>query len=108
MRICSFLPSATEVVYALGLGGELCGVTNECDYPEDARRKPMVVESMFDPSIMGQGEIDQTVINGLSHGHALYKINKDLLSRIAPDLIITQELCDVCYCLAQRSHQDRI
>ncbi|MDA4121731.1 MAG: cobalamin-binding protein [Thaumarchaeota archaeon] len=96
MRICSFLPSATEVVYALGLGGELCGVTNECDYPEDARRKPIVVESMFEPSSMGQAEIDKTVIQGLSHGHALYKINKDLLFRMAPDLIIAQELCDVC------------
>jgi iron complex transport system substrate-binding protein len=96
LRIYSFLPSATEIVYALGLGDKLCGVTNECDYPAGAAGKPVVVRSLLDPSTLAQGEIDARVVGSLSHGHALYKIDKELLSSQRPDLIITQDLCDVC------------
>jgi iron complex transport system substrate-binding protein len=94
LRIYSFLPSATEMVYALGLGDQLCGVTNECDYPPEARTKPVVVQSLLDPSAMSQ--IDWRVVNDLSHGHGLYRINRDLLLKERPDVVITQELCDVC------------
>jgi iron complex transport system substrate-binding protein len=96
LKIYSFLPSATEMVYALGLGDQLCGVTNECDYPPEARTKPVVVQSLLDPSKMEQGEIDWKVVNDISHGHGLYRINRDLLLKEKPDLVITQELCDVC------------
>jgi iron complex transport system substrate-binding protein len=96
MKIYSFLPSATEIVYSLGLGDQLCGVTNECDYPAEAKTKPVVVQSLIDPSAMEQGEIDWRVVNDMSHGHGLYKINRDLLLKEKPDLVITQELCDVC------------
>lgn len=96
MRICSFLPSATETICALGLGDELCGVTSECDYPTEARSKPIVVESAIEPSELTQGEIDAKVVEGMSHGHQLYAIDTELLSQLRPDLIVTQELCDVC------------
>ncbi|MDA4134602.1 MAG: cobalamin-binding protein [Thaumarchaeota archaeon] len=96
MRIYSFLPSATEMVYALGLGDQLCGVTSECDFPPDARNKPIVVESLLNPSTMAQTEIDGEVVESLSHGHGLYSINKALLSVDRPDVVITQDLCEVC------------
>lgn len=96
MRIYSFLPSATEIVYALGLGGQLCGVTTECDFPPGAREKPIAVESLLDPSTLAQSEIDARVVQSLSHGHALYRINRDLLARHKPGVVITQDLCDVC------------
>ncbi|MDG6925437.1 MAG: cobalamin-binding protein [Nitrososphaerota archaeon] len=96
MRVYSFLPSATEMVYALGLGDQLCGVTNECDYPPDARSKPVVVQSLLDPTTMRQDEIDWRVVDDMSHGHGLYRINRDVLLKYRPDVIITQELCDVC------------
>jgi iron complex transport system substrate-binding protein len=96
LKIYSFLPSATEIVYSLGLGDQLCGVTNECDYPPEARTKPVVVQSLLEPAAMEQSEIDWRVVNDLSHGHGIYRINRDLLLREKPDLVITQELCDVC------------
>ncbi|SPC33971.1 hypothetical protein [Candidatus Nitrosocaldus cavascurensis] len=68
MRICSFLPSATEMLYALGLGDSIVGVTHECDYPEEVLSKPKVVKSSFDPSSMSSEEIDakirELVLNG--------------------------------------------
>ena len=97
MRIYSFLPSATEMVYAVGLGDQLCGVTSECDLPPDARNKPIVVESLLNPSTMAQTEIDGEVVESLSHGHGLYSINKALLSVDRPDVVITQGLCEVCF-----------
>jgi len=96
LKVYSFLPSATEIVYALGLGDQLCGVTNECDYPPEAKRNPIVVQSLLDPAKMEQGEIDWRVVDDMSHGHGLYRIDRDLLIRNKPDLVITQELCDVC------------
>ncbi len=96
MRIYSFLPSATETVYALGLGDQLCGVTSECDFPPDARRKPVVVQSLLDPSGLAQGAIDSRVVESLSHGHGLYRINRQLLAERKPDVVLTQDLCEVC------------
>jgi len=96
LRIYSFLPSATEIVYALGLGDQLCGVTSECDFPPDARRKPVVVESLLDPSGLAQGAIDSRVVESLSHGHGLYRINREFLVKRKPDVVLTQDLCEVC------------
>jgi len=96
MRIYSFIPSATEMVYALGLGGELRGVTHECDYPPDARSKPVAIRSLLDTPKLTQREIDDRVVESMTHGHGLYSIDKDLLRSDPPDVVITQELCDVC------------
>lgn len=96
MRIYSFIPSATEIVYALGLGESLCGVTHECDYPPDARLKPVAVRSQLDTSSLAQAEIDARVVESTTHGHGLYSIDRELLRDNPPDVVITQELCDVC------------
>lgn len=96
MRIYSFIPSATEMVYALGLGDQLCGVTHECDFPPEARAKPIAIRSQIDSVGMSQREIDDAVVESMAHGHGLYTIDKALLRENMPDVVITQELCDVC------------
>ncbi len=96
MRICSFLPSATEIVYALGLGDSLYGVSHECDYPEEARAKPRVVTSRIDSDRLGSAEIDRLVSELMSRGEPLYEVDAAALERARPDLVITQELCEVC------------
>ncbi len=96
MRIYSFIPSATEMVYALGLGDQLCGVTHECDYPPAAKGKPVAIRSLIDAAGMSQREIDDRVVESMTHGHGLYSIDKSLLRENMPDVVITQELCDVC------------
>jgi len=96
LKIYSFIPSATEMVYALGLGDQLCGVTHECDYPPEARRKPVAIKSLIDSAGMSQREIDDRVVESITHGHGLYSIDKSLLRANMPDVVITQELCDVC------------
>jgi iron complex transport system substrate-binding protein len=95
MRICSFLPSATEILYALGLGDSIHGVTYECDFPDEARRKPVVVNTRLSPSA-STGEIDRQVRDCLARGESLYRIEADMLRKIQPDLIVTQDLCRVC------------
>ena len=94
-RIVSFLPAATEMIYALGLGDRLAGVTHECDYPPEARHKPVVVSSVL-PDGLTQHEIDEAVSARLKNGQSLYEADAEALTRIAPDLIITQDLCSVC------------
>ena len=96
MRICSFLPSGTEIVYALGLGDNLHGVSHECDYPEEARAKPRVVTSRIDSDRLGSAEIDRLVSELMSRGEPLYEVDAAALERARPDLVITQELCEVC------------
>jgi len=80
LRIYSFIPSATEMVYTLGLGHQLCGVTHECDLPPEARRKPAAIRSVVEMSSLSQPEIDDRVVQSISHGHGLYSIDKTLLS----------------------------
>jgi iron complex transport system substrate-binding protein len=94
-RIVSFLPAATEMIYALGLGDRLIGVTHECDYPPEAQRKQVVVRSVL-PDGLTQREIDDAVSARLKQGQSLYEADAEALTRIGPDLIITQELCSVC------------
>lgn len=94
-RIVSFLPAATEMIYALGLGERLIGVTHECDYPQEARRKPVVVRTVL-PNGLTQREIDEAVSARLKQGQSLYEADAEALMRIEPDLIITQDLCSVC------------
>ena len=96
MRICSLLPSATEIVYALGLGDQLYGVSHECDFPPEATIKPTVIRPAFDPSTLSSLEIDHAVTERLRRSEGVYTIDLDCLRRADPDLILTQELCDVC------------
>jgi len=94
-RIVSLLPSATEIVYALGLSEQLVGVTHECDFPVSAGTKPQLTASAL-PHAANAGEIDRHVKASLHSGSSLYALDSTLLERLAPDLIITQELCEVC------------
>ena len=95
-RIVSFLPSATEMVCALGLGDRLLGVTHECDYPPEAATKPIVVRNVLPVESMSQPEIDAAVTQRLRDGLSLYRVDETLMREIAPDLILTQDLCQVC------------
>ena len=95
MRICSLLPSATEIVCALGLGDSLAGISHECDFPPEVRGRPALIRPRVDPSAPA-GEIDRQVRELVSRGESLYSVDADLLLRLAPDLILTQDLCHVC------------
>lgn len=95
-RIVSFLPSATEMACALGLEDQLVGITHECDYPTEIVNKPVVVRNVLPMETMSQSEIDAAVSERLRTGQSLYQIDEELLRKLAPDLIITQDLCQVC------------
>ncbi|MEA2536333.1 MAG: iron complex transport system substrate-binding protein [Chloroflexota bacterium] len=96
MRIVSLLPSATEIVFALGLGDELVGVTHECDWPPEVADIPAVTRSTRDLSRRSSREIDQLVGASVHGGSSLYELDDAALAASAPDLILTQELCAVC------------
>ena len=95
MRICSFLPSATEIVYGLGLADQLYGVTHECDYPPDCRSKPWVVRSVFEGTEPSSGEISKVISQRLAEGLGIYEIDQEVLKAAAPDLLLTQAICEV-------------
>lgn len=95
-RIVSLLPSATEILFALGLDAEVRAVTHECDYPAGALSKPHITRSLLAPDL-SSGEIDAAVREQLvADAHSLYTIDRELLAQIAPTLIVTQQLCEVC------------
>ncbi|MFQ5540235.1 MAG: BtuF-related (seleno)protein, partial [Candidatus Binatia bacterium] len=96
MRICSFLPSATEIAFALGLGDSVLGVTHECDYPPEAKQRKVVVKSAIDPHNISSGTIDKIVTGYLKAKKSIYTIDLARFKETNPDLILTQELCDVC------------
>jgi iron complex transport system substrate-binding protein len=96
MRLVSLLPSATEIVYALGLGDDLVGVTFECDEPAAARTEKAVVVGGRDTRGMSPGAIDDYVKEQLAAGADLYTLHADALAGLAPELILTQDLCRVC------------
>src|SRR5215813_9713942 len=95
-RIVSFLPSATEMAFALGLGDSIVGITHECDYPPEVMSKPVVVRNVLPIERMSQSEIDRAVAERIRSGESLYQIDEQLLRELAPDLILTQDLCQVC------------
>jgi iron complex transport system substrate-binding protein len=95
-RIVSFLPSATEMACALGLFDQLVGVTHECDYPPEVAGKPKVVRHVLPLESMNQSEIDAAVAQRIRDGLSLYQIDEMLLRELAPDIIVTQDLCQVC------------
>jgi iron complex transport system substrate-binding protein len=96
MRIVSLLPSATEIVYALGLGDELVGVTHECDYPPEVVGKPVMTRSVNDLTGARSAAIHKLVTSAVHGGSSLYELDEEALAAARPDLILTQELCEVC------------
>jgi iron complex transport system substrate-binding protein len=95
MRIASLVPSATEMLFALGLGESVVGVTHECDFPPAARELPHLTATVL-PAGLSAGEIDAAVKSILGEGRALYSLDEEKLAELAPDLIVTQAVCDVC------------
>jgi iron complex transport system substrate-binding protein len=96
MRICSLLPSATEMVAQLGLIDSLVGVSDECRWPPEVVGKPIVTAAKIDPATLSSLEIDQAVRDSLAAGASLYSVDAELIEALEPDLIITQDLCAVC------------
>lgn len=95
MRIVSLLPSSTEILFAIGAGADVVGVTFECDYPAEARDRRIVSTSSM-PEGMGPREIDGFVAAALSRGEDLYRLSADALRELNPDVLVTQDLCAVC------------
>src|SRR3954453_13653085 len=95
MRIASLVPSATEMLYALGLGDSVIGVTHECDYPPEAAGKPHLTRSVI-PEGLSAAEIDREVRERTERGAAIYELDAERLDELEPDLIVTQQVCEVC------------
>jgi iron complex transport system substrate-binding protein len=95
-KIISFLPSATEILYEIGAGSQVIGVTHECNYPEEAKSKPRVINSAFDAATMSSKEIDNKIVELFSKGKDIYIINDNFLKKLRPDIIIAQGICEVC------------
>ncbi len=95
MRIASLVPSATEMLYALGLGDQVVAVTHECDYPAAARSLPHLTKTVL-PEGLDAAAIDRAVKVRVAEGQALYELDEELLAELAPDLIVTQAVCAVC------------
>ncbi|HEX3040867.1 MAG TPA: cobalamin-binding protein [Solirubrobacterales bacterium] len=95
MKIASLVPSATEMLFALGLGGDVVGVTHECDFPAEAATLPHLTATVLPPGL-DAGEIDAAVKEVVGEGRALYSLDEGVLAELAPDLIVTQAVCEVC------------
>ena|ERR1700729_315287 len=95
MRIVSLVPSATEMLFALGLGDDIVGVTHECDYPPEAQVRPKVTRDLL-PAELSAAEIDAAVKERTLAGESIYALDADALHDLEPDLIVTQALCSVC------------
>jgi iron complex transport system substrate-binding protein len=96
VRVCSLLPSATEIVALLGLADRLVGVSEECDWPPEVRGLPVVTASRVHAAELSSAEIDSAVRGAVADGRSLYAVDAELLDRLRPDLVITQDLCSVC------------
>ena len=96
MKLVSFLPSATEILYELGVGDQVIAVTHECNYPVEAKTKPRVIHSSFDPQKMSSQEIDKKVVELVTSGKDIYILDEQVLKKANPDLIVAQGICEVC------------
>src|ERR1700733_3848080 len=95
LRIVSLLPAATEILYAIGAGDRVGGITHECDFPPEASRKPALIRPRVDPNA-APAELDRQVRELVERGESIYAVDAELLVRLQPDLIVTQDLCHVC------------
>src|SRR5437867_11299571 len=95
-RIISFLPSATEILYELGVGDQVLAVTHECNYPVEASSKPRVIHSSFNPEKMSSHQIDNKVVELIHTQKDIYVLDETVLKNANPDLIIAQGICEVC------------
>ena len=95
-RIVSFLPSVTELLYEFGVQDQLYGVTHECLYPEDAKSKPRIIDTVFDGSKMSSPEIDKITCEHMNEGKDIFVLQEDNLKKARPDLIFSQTTCEVC------------
>jgi iron complex transport system substrate-binding protein len=96
MRICSLLPSATEIVGRLGLANSLVGVSAECNWPPEVKRLPVVTSARIDTASLTSAEIDAAVREAIADGRPLYAVDAELMEELRPDVIVTQDLCAVC------------
>ena len=96
MKICSLLPSGTEILFALGLGDQVTGVSDLCDFPAGARSKPVVSRSRVDPSVLSSEEVEAAMAALLANGENPYELDQNWLAKESPDVILTQDLCHVC------------
>jgi iron complex transport system substrate-binding protein len=96
VRICSLVPGATEVLFALGLGDQVVGVTHECDWPPEAAERPHVTASLVESAELTSAEVDRAVATAAASGKPLYAIDADVWAEVEADVVIAQELCEVC------------
>src|SRR5258708_19355640 len=96
MRIVSLLPSATDMIYDLGLFDSVVGVSQDCNWPLEVRTKPLVARNRIDLSGLSAAQIDKIVSSSKRESHSLYAVDAELLAELRPDLVITQDLCEVC------------
>jgi iron complex transport system substrate-binding protein len=95
VRIVSLVPHATELLFALGLGDQVVGVTHECDFPEEARERQPVTRNVLDDGL-SPSEIDRAVRERTEQGESIYELDEEIMRELEPDLIVTQALCHVC------------
>jgi iron complex transport system substrate-binding protein len=96
VRIVSLLPSATDIVAELGLLDSLVGISDDCNWPPEVAGKTLVARTRIDVSSLSAAEIEQLVSGSVQDSHSLYAVDADLISELDPDLVITQDLCEVC------------
>ena len=96
MKICSLLPSGTELLFALGLGEHVVGVSDLCDYPLEAQSKPVVCRSKIDPSVLSSDQVEQEMQRLLATGESPYELDNEWILQHSPDVVLTQDLCFFC------------
>jgi iron complex transport system substrate-binding protein len=96
MRIISLLPSATDIIFELGLLDSLVGISEDCDWPPEARAKPLVARNRIDLSALTSAQIEEVVAASASESHSLYTVDAGLMDELQPELVIAQDICAVC------------